>query len=461
MEEMNGDVIVEVLECLKNNNVESKCIYDVFNLLCDKGHFDCGAVYEINHNKYYLMEHYNASSMTLHPSLVLDSYEIDDRTYYVNKDRLEESGFAGQLYNIYNAKTLFAVPIVDDKNCMEGFVTVFNVNDENIFDEESIKILSLLLYMLIHYVDRRIYVKKSESSMTTLDAVLNNSGIDVYVNDYDNHDILYVNQSMAAPYGGVEKLMGRKCWESLFPNQSGPCEFCPKYNIVDENKEPSNIYSWDYQRAFDGSWFRVFSAAFYWGNGRLAHVVSSADITDNKLNEARIENLANYDQLTQLPNRRMLLKECEKRINNASTNEKGYVLFFDIDGFKMINDSYGHDAGDEFLIKLAEFFLNIPILKDSIYRNGGDEFVAVLGGENLNKNNVRDLSSFILSRFKKVWHIKGHEVYCNASIGVACFPEDGNTPENLIQIADRAMYRVKRAGGAGVCFGYELEQNIE
>lgn len=457
MGKLDSHMVIEILDLLRNNNVESNTIYNVLKLLCGKGAFDCAAIYEISHSKFYLMEHYDNSSISFHPSLILDTYKVDDKVYCVSKDSIDESNFAGQLYNIYNAKTLFAVPIVDDKKCMEGFVTIFNVHNDNNLDKESINILSSLLYMLIHYVDRRIYVEKSESSMTTLDAVLNNSGIDVYVNDYDNHDILYVNQSMASPYGGVEKLMGRKCWESLFPGQSGPCDFCPKYNIVDENKEPSNVYSWDYQRAFDGSWFRVFSAAFYWGNGRLAHVVTSANITDNKLNEARIENLANYDQLTQLPNRRMLLKECEKRINTASKTEKGYVLFFDIDGFKLINDNYGHNAGDEFLIKLADFFRGIPILKDSIYRNGGDEFVAILGGESLTKENVRDLSSFIINRFKKPWDIKGHEVYCNTSIGVACYPDDGNIPEDLIQVADQAMYHVKKAGGAGVCFGFELK----
>lgn len=91
--------------------------------------------------------------------------------------------------------------------------------------------------------------------------------------------------------------------------------------------------------------------------------------------------MANYDVLTGLPNRRMLIEECKNRIDNAKEDEQGYVIFFDIDGFKVINDNYGHDAGDEFLIKLGEFFSSIPLLKNSVYRNGGDEFVAVIGGD--------------------------------------------------------------------------------
>ncbi|MEG0453658.1 MAG: hypothetical protein RR558_11375, partial [Coprobacillus sp.] len=224
MGKLNNHIVVDVLDLLKNNNVESNVICNVLKLLCNNGTFDCAAIYEISHNKFNLMEHYDDSSISFHPFLALDNYQVDDKVYCVSKDNVDESNFASQLFTIYNAKTLFAVPIVDDKKCMEGFVTIFNIHDDNILDDDSVNILSSLLYMLVHYVDRRIYVKKSESSMTTLDAVLNNSGIDVYVNDYDNHDILYVNQSMAAPYGGVKKLMGRKCWESLFPGQSGPCD---------------------------------------------------------------------------------------------------------------------------------------------------------------------------------------------------------------------------------------------
>ena len=72
---------------------------------------------------------------------------------------------------------------------------------------------------------------------------------------------------MAIPYGGKEVFEGRKCWEVLFPGQIGPCDFCPQKHIIDGNEKPSSVYTWDYQRAFDGSWFRVFSSAFYWTDG--------------------------------------------------------------------------------------------------------------------------------------------------------------------------------------------------
>ena len=294
-------------------------------------------------------------------------------------------------------------------------------------------------------------------AQAALERVLDNTGIDIYVNDFHTHDILYVNKSMAAPYGGQEQFVGRKCWEVLFPGQHGPCDFCPQQKLIDNQGNPTKVYTWDYQRPFDGSWFRVFSAAFQWADGRLAHVVSSADITENKRNEALIERLANYDQLTGLPNRRMLVNECDQRINRTTAAGKGYLLFFDIDGFKAINDQLGHDAGDEFLIQLGQFFAGIPMLKDSIYRNGGDEFVALLDGEGVTKENVQSLCGFIHERFKRPWHLTKGPVRCSTSIGVACFPEDGRSAEALLQKADQAMYLSKNQGGGRLCFGYQLD----
>ena len=317
------------------------------------------------------------------------------------------------------------------------------------------QLLKTVLSMFGRYIGVRVYQNKLTFAKNSLESILDNTGIDIYVNDFHTHDILYANRSMAAPYGGISQFLGRKCWEVLFPGQGGPCSFCPQQKLIDENGEPTKIYSWDYQRPFDGSWFRVFSAAFRWVDGRLAHVVSSADITDNKRNEALVEYLANYDSLTNLPNRRMLVKECERRIDKTQDGDEGYLLFFDIDGFKKINDTFGHEAGDEFLVQLGQFFSGIPLLHDAIYRNGGDEFIAIIDGDKT-EANIRNLASFIHHRFAQPWRLKRGEAFCNVSIGVARYPEDGRTAEELLLKADQAMYKVKKAGGKGVLFGYEL-----
>ena len=95
------------------------------------------------------------------------------------------------------------------------------------------------------------------------------------------------------------------------------------------------------------------------------------------------------------------------------------------------------------------------MLAGSSYRNGGDEFVALLDGD-VTEANIRNLAHFIHERFKKPWVLKKGDVFCNASIGVACYPEDGSTAEELLNKADQAMYQIKKSGGSGICFGYEL-----
>ena len=152
----------------------------------------------------------------------------------------------------------------------------------------------------------------------------------------------------------------------------------------------------------------------------------------------------------------MLVNECRRRIEHTTKDEKGYVLFFDIDGFKAVNDTFGHDAGDEFLVRIGEFFSGIPMVKGAVYRNGGDEFVAIVGGGDITKDNISSLAGFILERFNKPWAVKNQPVFCGISVGVACYPEDGITAEALLQKADQAMYHVKKSGGGGLCFGHQL-----
>ena len=100
--------------------------------------------------------------------------------------------------------------------------------------------------------------------------------------------MLYANESMAAPYGGIEHFEGKKCWQALYKDKTGECEFCPKKHLIDENGLPTKVYSWDYQRPFDKCWFRVFSAAFARIDGKMAHVITSVDIDHQKTIEEEL-----------------------------------------------------------------------------------------------------------------------------------------------------------------------------
>ena len=456
-------LLSKIAALLAGNQFHTEAVCKSLKMICDSFSFASGAVYEADHSEcFHLLENVASDPKAFPQSFSVNELTAEQHSYLTQKTvtyithNEKNTLCETSLLTMFAANSLAIAPITDESLCIYGLIVFVNTALEERLTEAAAETLDVLLPMLVRYADVRMYQHMLSRAQASLENILDNTGIDIYVNDFYTHDILYVNKSMAEPYGGQEQFFGRKCWEVLFPGQNGPCDFCPQEYLIDDQGEPTKVYTWDYQRPFDGSWFRVFSAAFHWVDGRMAHVVSSADITDNKEKEALIQYMANYDSLTNLPNRRMLVNDCKKRIDLATETEKGYLLFFDIDGFKKVNDSYGHDAGDELLILLGKFFSGIPLLKDSIYRNGGDEFVAIIGGESITKENILNLTRFILARFTKPWKLKAGDIFCNTSIGVACFPEDGRTAEELLRKADMSMYQTKKSGGGGVCFGYQL-----
>ena len=459
----NDSLILKIVDLLISKEVSTQAITDTLTLIVNHFDFRSSFVYEKDqYNQFSLREHIVSNDKKIRNIFLFEQLPDELQKRLVSEPMIylhEDMGaLEKKICNLFKVESIVMYLVVDGAQQSLGMIVFTNSTQKPKLEEEKVKYLRTSISLLSKYVSRRMYASRVSFAVASLESILDNTGIDIYVNDFYNHDILYVNKSMAAPYGGREEFMGNKCWAVLFPEQNGPCEFCPQKQLVDENGLINKVYTWDYQRAFDGSWFRVFSAAFRWIDGRLAHVVSSADITDNKKYEAMVHHLANYDVLTNLPNRRKLIGDCERKIEKATKMENGYILFFDIDGFKQINDNYGHESGDEFLVQLAAFLSDIPMIKDSVYRNGGDEFIILIGGEDLTKVNIHNLARFILQRFEKPWKLKKGDIYCNTSIGIACFPEDGNETEQLIHMADQAMYHVKKLGGANICFANQLKK---
>lgn len=441
------DDINKLTDLLMNQHVNSKVIQQALSLICEHFSFQDGAVYESDDIQYlYRKETYGkeAGHLPLKVPYALSSLaECEDQSIYpIMKETYHPSDNIN-LLDIFHVENMIVVVLAHNET--HGFLIFTGSRTCIDLEMDDKRTLFVMSGLIARHIIARIDENKVRLMQKTYESIMDSTGIDIYVNDFYTHEILYVNKSMAQPYGGKEAFEGKKCWEVLFPAQVGPCEFCPQKHIIDDEGKPSSVYTWDYQRAFDGTWFRVFSSAFYWTDGRLAHVVSSADITDNKQKEELIEYMANYDELTALPNHRKLLHDGEHIIERIDEYKVMYLLFFDIDGFKTINDTYGHDAGDDFLVKLSHFFRQIPMLKDHVYRYGGDEFVAVIYGNGISKMNIDNLSNFIHIRFHKPWILEKGCVYCDVSIGVACYGEDGNTMKDLLYIADMAMYQAKRA----------------
>ncbi len=170
------------------------------------------------------------------------------------------------------------------------------------------------------------------------------------------------------------------------------------------------------------------------------------DITEQKRYEEMIRHQAFYDSLTNLPNRLLLKERIELEISRAKhTGQKVAVMFLDLDRFKLINDTLGHDIGDKVLKEIAKRLKSCVREDDITSRIGGDEFVILLPGIT-HEENVGRIANKILNTIKQPLIIDNHELYLTISIGITICPNDGEDDEVLLTNADIAMYRAKEKG---------------
>jgi diguanylate cyclase (GGDEF)-like protein/hemerythrin-like metal-binding protein/PAS domain S-box-containing protein len=160
----------------------------------------------------------------------------------------------------------------------------------------------------------------------------------------------------------------------------------------------------------------------------------------------KLEFIANHDALTGLPNRFLLADRLELAIAHAErTKEIFAVCYLDLDGFKPVNDCFGHAAGDQLLCEIAKRFKAIVRGNDTVARVGGDEFVIVLG-EMKTPDDCKETLNRLLEAVNRPVQIGSQSAHVSTSIGVAFFPQDGDDPESLLKIADQAMYSAKDSG---------------
>jgi diguanylate cyclase (GGDEF)-like protein len=170
------------------------------------------------------------------------------------------------------------------------------------------------------------------------------------------------------------------------------------------------------------------------------------EVLQREETEKQLRQLALYDSLTQLPNRTLILD----RLSNLIEKAKRYpsrvaVMFVDLDDFKKVNDTLGHEAGDELLIESAKRFTQVIRPVDSVGRLGGDEFILLLDAMP-SATDADRVAEEVLEIFKKPFAIDGRELTLSASIGISIFPEDGDNQSELLQKADSAMYHSKEKG---------------
>jgi diguanylate cyclase (GGDEF)-like protein/PAS domain S-box-containing protein len=256
---------------------------------------------------------------------------------------------------------------------------------------------------------------------------------------------LYVNEAMSTLHQKpANEMVGMGIYDladhSMAEEQS-------RIQSVIDTGEPQRGDRVFYSPSGSEYFFECIYTPIFDENGQIEAIAgNSRDITERKLAEARIWHVANYDVLTDLPNRRLFSDRLDQAIKQAMREDKRFALFsIDLDRFKTVNDNLGHGAGDILLKQAGERIKACIRDMDTVARMGGDEFTVLLTNV-CNAEQVKIVAGKILHELTKPFQIKHEFIDISGSLGIALYPQDGVDSETLLGNADRALYDAKNSG---------------
>jgi len=287
--------------------------------------------------------------------------------------------------------------------------------------------------------------RRAEEDLRLAATVFDNSVEAIMITDAQRR-ILSVNKAFSDLTGYTAGFVVGQTPALLSSMQQGEVEYDTIW------REAADQGTWQgevWQRRRDGSEFQEWlsiGAVRNRGNAISHFVAVFSDITERKNSEARIAYLAHHDPLTGLPNRALFQDRLQQAMGRAERNaDLLALLYLDLDRFKTINDSLGHIAGDRLLQAVAERLQSCVRETDTICRQGGDEFIIVLTDIGDTEIPAR-IAEKILRHLSEPFDLDGHALGTSFSIGIAVYPNDGDTPEALMKNADTAMYHAKESG---------------
>jgi len=257
-----------------------------------------------------------------------------------------------------------------------------------------------------------------------------------------NENIIFSNRYINEFLG--EKTLVSKELKALFDTKILESLRYSKDKVLSQGIETTQILLKD---KFDNQkYFQVNIFLLHRDNQNLVGTILT-DISAQKLTEQKLDKLAHYDLLTNLPNRALFYESLKNSLAKAQRKEKKVALMFlDLDNFKTINDTLGHDYGDMLLKEVSKKLKSILRTEDIVSRLGGDEFTVILDG--IDDSNVFPsvVAQKIIDELTKPIKLKDEMGYIGSSIGIAIYPDDAKDQETLIKFADMAMYQAKENG---------------
>ena len=352
------------------------------------------------------------------------------------------------------ASSLYLYPLRDGKQQLIGHLAM-------LFDhiEPDLKLLTTLFQLVGHRAAAELDRHRAEAELR-LSAVAFETNEGLIITDPD-FVILRVNRAFSHITGlAAEMAVGKRLGKDIWAHQQCPLQFDEEGRWQGEREREDaagNAYpQWETWTPVQDEW------------GTVSHyVICFEDMSERKAAARQIQNLAYYDDLTGLPNRRFLMEQVERSFQLAHQNDMvGALLFIDLDHFKTINDSLGHAAGD-WLLQQASARLRVLLRgADVLVRLGGDEFVMLLPALSSNPAQAElqatMMAEEIIEQISMPFELNEHSLHTGTSVGISLFPTRDQTPADLLKQADTAMYQAKSAGRR-VCrlFDSEMQRQAD
>lgn len=327
-------------------------------------------------------------------------------------------------------------------------------------------LLYIALYAFVSHADKILSRQHREHKQATeissrLGRLLDKLSNEIYIFDAESFQLTHVNQGGRDNLGyTLEEL--REMTALDLKQEITRDEFLSYIEPLC-NGEQDQVYFETILRRKDGSSYPVeVKIQFSPTEDPPVYVAIILDVTEQKKTEDRLHYLAYYDSLTGLPNRHLFFNQLEQAMKEADRDEHLVaVLFVDLDQFKNINDSLGHDVGDIMLKETSDRLSECLRANDTLARWGGDEFNLVLH-DIRNMNNVTFVAEKIVESISRPYYINMKRLFITASIGIALYPFNESNVEDLVKKADAAMYYAKESGGNNFqLFDHQMTAQLE
>lgn len=377
----------------------------------------------------------------------LQSLEKEDYNYdvivsggvYVSDDIRELPNVDREILEVQGIKALAIVPLINIHTPI-GYVGFDDCVNYRKWSGSEILLLENIATILVSLMVKRDSNLAIDRSFKVLKTISDNIDSIVYVSDINTHELIFINKSLSDSLNkSSEQLLGAKCWDVLQnQSQNGPCAFCPLKNMIaPDGTILKKDYIWEFQNTVNKRWYLAHDSIIKWVDGSDVHIETATDITHQKETEENLKYHASTDSLTGAYNREWGYRIINEQISGAAYTPVSLV-FADIDNLKHVNDTYGHEAGDDLILSITKIIRSNIRSSDIICRWGGDEFLILLfcGIE-----KAGQLMKKIVALLEKENHKGSRPYILGISYGITKLETGADKSiDDIVAKADKLMY---------------------